>query len=356
MFLRAFGLTLKIRIDCLLKPYDIKWGFSAPYLPDCTHSHCGYGTCSVVCVGNITVGGTGKTPVTEYLIEKLGRDYTVAVLSRGYGRRTKGYLEVGTNASFLDVGDEPKLIKRNHPSTVVAVCEKRAEGIARIRSEHPEVNLILLDDGFQHRRVEPKVNIVLMDYTRPIWEDHLLPWGNLRDLPSQMHRANIVMVTKTPPDITPIDRRIAVKSLKLFPYQSVVFTSMVQGVPVPLFPDAEGLVKPGRNAALLAGIGNPRPLAAYLAERYDLKAEWLFRDHYVYKVRDLRRIADELASLPEDTVIVTTGKDAVKLCNRKKVPAELQRRLYRIPVGFAFTDDDEKRFLRLLSENIVSRE
>ena len=117
----------------------------------------------VVCVGNITVGGTGKTPVTEYLIEKLGRDYTVAVLSRGYGRRTKGYLEVGTNASFLDVGDEPKLIKRNHPSTVVAVCEKRAEGIARIRSEHPEVNLILLDDGFQHRRVEPKVNIVLMD-------------------------------------------------------------------------------------------------------------------------------------------------------------------------------------------------
>mgnify|MGYP001638117103 FL=1 len=310
----------------------------------------------VVCVGNITVGGTGKTPVTEYLIEKLGRDYTVAVLSRGYGRRTKGYLEVGTNASFLDVGDEPKLIKRNHPSTVVAVCEKRAEGIARIRSEHPEVNLLLLDDGFQHRRVEPKVNIVLMDYTRPIWEDHLLPWGNLRDLPSQMHRANIVMVTKTPPDITPIDRRIAVKSLKLFPYQSVVFTSMVQGVPVPLFPDAEGLVKPGRNAALLAGIGNPRPLAAYLAERYDLKAEWLFRDHYVYKVRDLRRIADELASLPEDTVIVTTGKDAVKLCNRKKVPAELQRRLYRIPVGVAFTDDDEKRFLRLLSENIVSRE
>ena len=94
------------------------------------------------------------------------------------------------------------------------------------RSEHPEVNLILLDDGFQHRRVEPKVNIVLMDYTRPIWEDHLLPWGNLRDLPSQMHRANIVMVTKTPPDITPIDRRIAVKSLKLFPYQSVVFTSI----------------------------------------------------------------------------------------------------------------------------------
>lgn len=262
----------------------------------------------VVCVGNITVGGTGKTPVTEYLIEKLG--------TRLHGRRPFAGIRSpderisgGRDERFVSrCGRRAQLIKRNHPSTVVAVCEKRAEGIARIRSEHPEVNLILLDDGFQHRRVEPKVNIVLMDYTRPIWEDHLLPWGNLRDLPSQMHRANIVMVTKTPPDITPIDRRIAVKSLKLFPYQSVVFTSMVQGVPVPLFPDAEGLVKPGRNAALLAGIGNPRPLAAYLAERYDLKAEWLFRDHYVYKVRDLRRIADELASLPEDTVIVTTGR------------------------------------------------
>jgi tetraacyldisaccharide 4'-kinase len=310
----------------------------------------------VVCVGNITVGGTGKTPVTEYLIDRLEDSYTVAVLSRGYGRRTKGYREVGPDSSFLDVGDEPKLIKRNHPSAVVVVCEKRAEGIARIRREHPEVDLILLDDGFQHRRVDPKVNIVLVDYTRPVWEDHLLPWGRLRDLPSQMDRANIVIVTKTPPDITPIDHRIAVKSLKLFPYQSVVFTSMVQGEPVPLFPDAEGLVKPGRNVALLAGIGNPRPLADYLSQHYELRAEWLFRDHYVYKVRDLKRIVNELAALPEDTVLFTTGKDAVKLCNRKKIPVELQRRLYRIPVGIAFPDDDEKRFLRLLSEHIASRE
>ena len=170
----------------------------------------------VVCVGNITVGGTGKTPFTEFLIDRLGRRFTIAVLSRGYGRRTKGYLEVQTNSSFLNVGDEPKQIKRKYPDTVVVVCEKRAEGIRRIRQEHPEVDLILLDDGFQHRRVEPKVDIVLMDYTRPIWEDYMLPLGNLRDLPSQMARANIVVVTKTPTNITPIDRRIAVKSLNLF--------------------------------------------------------------------------------------------------------------------------------------------
>ena len=117
----------------------------------------------VVCGGNSTVGGTGKTPVTEFLIDRLGRRFTIAVLSRGYGRRTKGYLEVQTNSSFLNVGDEPKQIKRKYPDTVVVVCEKRAEGIRRIRQEHPEVDLILLDDGFQHRRVEPKVDIVLMD-------------------------------------------------------------------------------------------------------------------------------------------------------------------------------------------------
>lgn len=310
----------------------------------------------VVCVGNITVGGTGKTPVTEYLVDTLGRKYNVAVLSRGYGRKTKGYLEVGVDSSFLSVGDEPKQMKRNHPETVVVVCEKRAEGIKRIRMEHPEVNLILLDDGFQHRRVTPKVNIVLMDYTRPIWEDHMLPWGNLRDLPSQMLRANMVVVTKTPADITPIDKRIAVKSLKLFPYQSVFFTAMRQCLPVPVFPDAEGLVAPARNAVLLAGIGNPTPLVEYVAGRYDLRRKWLFRDHHVYKVRELKKIAADLAGLPADTVVLTTDKDAVKLTNRRKVPAELQRRLYRMPVGVSFLDGDEERFLSVLAKNIVSRD
>lgn len=310
----------------------------------------------VVCVGNITVGGTGKTPAVEYLAGKLGERFTVAVLSRGYGRRTKGYIEVDTTSSFLDVGDEPKQIKRRYPALTVAVCEKRAEGIRRIREEHPEVDLILMDDGFQHRRVVPKVNIVLMDYTRPVWEDKLLPWGRLRDLPSQMHRANIVLITKTPPDMTPIDRRIAVKSLKLFPYQSVFFTAMGQGVPQPLFPDAEGRIEPGRSVAALAGVGNPAGFVDYLRGAYEVEAVWLFRDHHVYRVRDLRKIEEQLLSLPQDTVIMTTEKDAVKLTNRRKIPAELQRRLYKIPVELTFVADDESRFLGKLMENIQSRE
>lgn len=310
----------------------------------------------VVCVGNITVGGTGKTPVTEYLTGRLGKQYNIAVLSRGYGRKTKGYLEVDVNSSFLSVGDEPKQIKRKFPNTVVVVCEKRVEGIRRIRQEHPEINLILLDDGFQHKRVEPKVNIVLMDYTRPIWEDHMLPLGSLRDLPSQMFRANIVVVTKTPEEITPIDRRIAVKSLNLFPYQSVFFTSMRQGAPEAMFPDAEKLIKPGHNIAVLAAIGNPKALTDSLSEKYNITDTWLFRDHHIYKVLDLKKIAEKLENLPQDTVIITTEKDAVKLTNRKKIPLELQRRLYKIPVRLSFHETDEERFIQTLLKDMSSRE
>ena len=307
----------------------------------------------VVCVGNITVGGTGKTPTVEYLIDVLSDRYTVAVLSRGYGRRTKGYLEVQSDSSFLNVGDEPKQIKRAFPNVVVVVCEDRTEGIKRICTEHPEVNLIVMDDGFQHRRVTPKVNIILTDYSRQIHEDHLLPLGRLRDLSSQMQRANIILITKTPAEITPIERRIAVKYLKLLPYQKAFFTGVAQGEPESLFPDVEGLVPVARNAVVLAGVGNPTGFVDYVRSKYVLREEWIFNDHHVYKVGELRKLVDKLAALPHDTVILTTSKDAVKLVNRRKVPVELQQRLYKIPMRVSFPEPyEEDAFLAALHENI----
>ena len=136
----------------------------------------------VICIGNITVGGTGKTPMAEMVIAYMSQMHRVALLSRGYGRRTKGYLEVKADSRYRDVGDEPLQIKLKFPDTVVAVCEKRAEGIRRIRAEHPDVDLVVMDDGFQHRYVEPKVNIVMIDATRPVQHDRMLPLGTLRDL------------------------------------------------------------------------------------------------------------------------------------------------------------------------------
>lgn len=167
----------------------------------------------VICIGNITVGGTGKTPMAEMVIAYMSQMHNVALLSRGYGRRTKGYREVKTDSHYRDVGDEPLQIKLKFPGTVVVVCEKRAEGIRRIRAEHPEVDLIIMDDGFQHRYVEPKINIVMIDATRPIQHDRMLPLGTLRDLPEELHRAHYFVVTKCPEKMAPIDRRIMRKVL-----------------------------------------------------------------------------------------------------------------------------------------------
>ena len=167
----------------------------------------------IICIGNITVGGTGKTPMAEMVIAYMSQMHNVALLSRGYGRRTKGYREVRCDSHYRDVGDEPLQIKLKFPDTVVAVCEKRSDGIRRICAEHPEVDLIVMDDGFQPRYVEPKINVVMIDATRPIQHDRMLPLGTLRDLPEELHRAHYFVVTKCPERMAPIDRRILRKVL-----------------------------------------------------------------------------------------------------------------------------------------------
>ena len=176
--------------------------------------------------------------MAEMVIAYMSQMHRVALLSRGYGRRTKGYLEVKADSHYRDVGDEPLQIKLKFPDTVVAVCEKRAEGIRRIRAEHPDVDLVIMDDGFQHRYVEPKVNIVMIDATRPVQHDRMLPLGTLRDLPEELHRAHYFVVTKCPEKMAPIDRRILRKVLIQVAYQRVYFTRFESFMPQPLFPDA----------------------------------------------------------------------------------------------------------------------
>ena len=225
----------------------------------------------IVCVGNLTVGGTGKTPVTEYLIEYFASRYNIAVLSRGYKRKTRGFVLSDVRSSFRAIGDEPKQIKLKYPEIPVAVCERRVEGIRRLREAHPEVNLIILDDAFQHRYVESWVNILLMDYNNPIYHDSFLPQGTLRDSRSQLYRANFVLVTKCPETINPLDMRIVKKRLELFPYQSLYFSRMVQGYPVPLFPEQIGrAVQPHDPVIVMSGIANPKPLVGALSQHHKI--------------------------------------------------------------------------------------
>ena len=307
----------------------------------------------IICIGNITVGGTGKTPMAEMIIAYMSRIHRVALLSRGYGRRTKGYREVEPTAHYRDVGDEPLQIKIKFPSTLVVVCEDRVEAIRRIRREHPDVDLIVMDDGFQHRYVEPKVNIVMVDATRPVQDDKMLPMGTLRDLPEMLHRAHYFVVTKCPDDMKPIDRRLMHKSLVTMAYQRnrIYFTRFESFRPEPLFREAERHVVYGSEVIAMAGIGNPKPFMADLEKHYAVVGRLLFKDHHVYSGADMQTLA-KIAARHPDAAIVTTEKDAVKLMRGRKVPPQVRSRLYYIPINISFTEGSETDFLKKLEQDV----
>ena len=212
----------------------------------------------VFCVGNITAGGTGKTPHTEALIRELQKHFRVACLSRGYKRRTSGFILAGENATAAEIGDEPMQIRNKFPGILVAVDEKRSRGIENLLAlpEAPEV--IVLDDGFQHRRVRADKNIVLIDYTRPLSKDCLLPAGRLREPASALRRADYIVVTKCPDNLAPIDKRLIFKRLKIRPYQHLFFTQLTYGEIQPL---CAGVPVPvlDRSVFLLCITGIARP-------------------------------------------------------------------------------------------------
>jgi len=218
----------------------------------------------IICVGNIAVGGTGKTPHTEYLIRFLQDRYQVAVLSRGYKRHTKGYILADSESSARTIGDEPYQIKKKFPAITVAVDEKRVRGVENLlKLNTPKVEVVLLDDAFQHRYIEAGMNIILTDYHRLFCDDALLPAGRLREPDKAKNRAQIVIVTKCPADIKPIDYNIIAKRLDLFPYQKLFFSSFLYGNLIPVFPESGNTprklnsLKKSENILLVTGIASP---------------------------------------------------------------------------------------------------
>lgn len=283
----------------------------------------------------------------------LSAKYNVAVLSRGYKRKSKGFYLATTTSSFKRIGDEPKQIKLKFPDIPVAVCEKRCEGIDRLREIHPEVNLIILDDGFQHRYVEPWVNILLMDYNHPIYEDHMLPWGRLRDLKSQLSRANIVVATKCPADLRPLDYRLMQNNLELYSYQTLYFTRFKSDPPTPLFPSlCPPIVTEGQSIIIMTGIANPANFVGRLERRYKVEHKLIFSDHYTYKMRDIHLLEELLATLPEETAIIITEKDAVKLMNSRKISENIRRRLHYISISVRFANNREADFIQQLEQYV----
>mgnify|MGYP000981579813 FL=1 len=304
----------------------------------------------VICVGNLTVGGTGKTPHIEYLIRLLTPRYKVAVLSRGYKRKSKGFLIVDTDSKVQDVGDEPLQIKQKFPNTLVVVDKNRVSAIQKIlsieKSERPDV--ILLDDGFQHRHVLPSLSILLVDSNRPVFEDKLLPAGLLREPLKGKDRASIVMVTKCDPDMQPIDFRIYTNGLDLFRYQKLFFTTLDYDSVKPVFPDIQSesimlneLRK--KHLFLVTGIASPAPLVDKLEHKtYNLYTKF-FPDHHMFTKEDVQAVRQMVESVDDDNkMIITTEKDATRFRALPFLDDELKKILYYIPVRVTFVDDTER--------------
>lgn len=308
----------------------------------------------IVCVGNITVGGTGKTPHVEYIVSHLAADYKIAVLSRGYKRKTKGFILANSKSTPEMIGDEPFQIYQKFGMRVqVAVCENRRKGIEELLKLFPDLQLIVLDDAFQHRWVKPKVSILLMDYHRPVYEDKLLPLGRLRESKSQVNRADMVIVTKCPEDIQPIDFRIKKKELNLQAYQKLFFSRYEYGSLKPVFPDdAPYQVSLSRLSSqdgvlLVTGIAHPRYLVKYFRQfPFKVKVDH-FPDHHDFTRSDIDQIADKFKSVPgARKIIVTTEKDAVRLMHNPYFPQNLKPFTFYIPVTVKMIDGlDETEFI-----------
>lgn len=301
----------------------------------------------VVTVGNIAVGGTGKTPHTEYIVNALKTKYRLAVLSRGYKRHSKGFVLADENSNLQDLGDESLQMFRKFGKDIkVAVCENRVEGIDRLLEIDNRINMVVLDDAFQHRYVKPSVSIVLTDFSRPVYEDKLLPFGKLREPMSAINRADIVVVTKCPSDLRPMDMRLVKQHLNLYPYQKLFFSTFEYCRPVALFPEMASkcpdlnLLTSDDVIVSLTGIENPRPFVKYLKSFKAKVKIKRYPDHHFFSQSDIESVLQKKDSTPgKCKIILTTEKDAMRLLSIADLPKELKESIYYIPVKVVIVDE-----------------
>ncbi len=303
----------------------------------------------VIAVGNITVGGTGKTPHVEYLAELLRKSCRVAILSRGYKRKSKGFILANANTPLSSIGDEPFQMKNKFPDVMVAVDKDRCHGIDQLMEIKQQPDVILLDDAFQHRYVKPGINILLVDYHRLIIYDRLLPVGRLREPMNGKDRADIVIVTKCPEDLKPMEYRVITKAMALYPYQQLYFTTLEYKTLKPMFPEAKGDIPQCDNlqdthVLLLTGIASPKQLEHDLAPLVSHITPMSFRDHHEFSQMDIQHINQTFASLQEPKCIITTEKDAARLQDIQGLSKEVRQHMYILPLRIRFMQDQEETF------------
>jgi tetraacyldisaccharide 4'-kinase len=290
----------------------------------------------------------------------LSENFRVAVLSRGYKRTSRGFIVVTPSSTVAESGDEPLQISRKYPGVLVAVDSNRVKGVRKIMEVQPETEVIILDDAFQHRRITPGFSILLSDYNRPIISDHMLPYGKLRESVSNMRRADIILVTKSPVNISPINRRLIVKEINKAPYQNLYFTSIKYYRPIPLLnrketsvsgPDLKKLY--GTGLVVITGRANPLPLMEYLKETAGEIIHLRYPDHYTFREKDLNAVYSAFDKLKTTfKFVLTTEKDSVRLKEFINIAEPVRSAIYYIPVGICFLNDDNAEFDNLIIEYV----
>lgn len=340
-----------------------------------------------ICIGNVTVGGTGKTPHTEMLIRTLLNDEdwgkkNLAVLSRGYKRKTKGFQQVTADGSALAYGDEPLQIKKKFPGITVAVDKSRIEGCDFL--VHPEklqtskkarkcidknlqaADLIILDDAYQHRALKPTVSIVLVDYSRPVYNDHLLPFGRLRDLPERIGAADIIIVSKCPNELNAWEKCSWAENLGIRNFdaascsgirkngrrQHIFFSTICYDGAEAVFPERDPRYIYTKRLILFSGIANDAPLLSYLSSDYKIVRHFRFPDHHKFSRSDINTIASAARDFPT-SVIMTTEKDCQRVRDCHKIKEELKQRMFYSPIKTAFLTENEKEtFIKVLKDGL----
>ena len=324
----------------------------------------------IISVGNITVGGSGKTPHVEYLIRLLHDKVKIAVLSRGYKRKTSGYVLADKDTTMSEIGDEPFQMHSKFDDIYVAVDAKRVRGIEKLQNEEPtkDVDVVLLDDAFQHRYVKPGINILLVDYHRLIIYDKMLPAGRLREPLSGKNRADIVIITKCPKDLKPMEFRVLTKAMNLYPFQKLYFTCIDYDTPKGVFNSKE--LKPkeikneeeieGKDPALtgmtdyhvllLTGIASPKQMEHDIKPMAKGVQTLSFGDHHQFKRKDIDRINSTFEAMPEPRIIITTEKDAVRLRDTEGLYETVKESMYELPIKVSFMLEQQDNF----NEKIIS--
>lgn len=335
-FALLYGIVVMIR----------NWMFDKKYLKSAAFNF------PLICVGNLAVGGTGKSPMVEYLIELLSPQFEIGTLSRGYKRKTKGYALANENTTALEIGDEPMQFHSKFPHVAVAVGEERLVAIPQLLQDKPNLQAIILDDAFQHREVRAGFNIVLTEYSNIYTQDFFLPTGDLRDEWKSAKRADVIIVTKCPADISQDKKYKVIRSLKPLPHQHLYFTTIEYGTPYHITNTTDEWILTTNDEVLLTcGIANPKPLKEYLLNTVHTYYQKDFSDHHIFSIDDLNEIKERFESInTKRKIILTTEKDAVRLVKFTEELKDLP--LYVIPVKHRFLFDDTEQFNQLVTSFI----